>query len=56
MFTVMSNGADTSEAKIIDLGNANGGVLQIPSNTMGSNFKHRFGRPVFTYIEKTTKD
>jgi len=56
MFTVMSNGADTSEAKLIDLGNANGGVLQIPSNTMGSNFKHRFGRPVFTYIEKTTKD
>ena len=56
MFTVIGNGLDTSEAKIIDLGNANGGVLQIPENSVGSNFKHRFGRPVFTYIKTSTKN
>ena len=56
MFTVISNGTDRTDAKIIELGNANGGVLQIPENTAGSNFKHRFGRPVFTYTETTTKE
>ena len=56
MFTVISNGTDTSEATIIELGKANGGVLQIPKNTVGSNFKHRFGRPVFTYSVTTSED
>jgi len=56
MFTVISNGLDTSEAKIIDLGNANGGKLQIPQNVVGSNFKHRFGRPVFTYSTSPVKE
>ena len=56
MFTVIRNGLDTSQAKIIELGNANGGVLQIPKNSIGSNIKHRFGRPVFTYKKPTPKN
>ena len=56
MFTVISDGADTSKAIIIELGNANGGVLQIPGNSVGSNFRHRFGRPVFTYAVPKTKE
>jgi hypothetical protein len=56
MFTVISDGADTSKAIIIELGNANGGVLQIPENSVGSNFRHRFGRPVFTYAVPKTKE
>lgn len=56
MFTVIRNGLDTSQAKLIELGNANGGVLQIPKNSIGSNIKHRFGRPVFTYKKPTPKN
>jgi len=56
MFTVISDGLDTSEARIIDLGSANGGILQIPQNAVGNNLKHRFGRPVFTYSTSPAKE
>ena len=56
MFTVISNGADTSKAIIVELGQANGGVLQIQGNAVGSNLRHRFGRPVFTYSVPKTKE
>ena len=52
VFIVIPEDDSYSNAVVKDLGVMSNGILRLPANTVNSNFKHRFGRPVFLKAEQ----